>query len=39
MQEDLRSRIDKNIAKIKNIPLAQVEEETTKKAMKFFGIK
>jgi TatD DNase family protein len=31
--------VAKMIAKIKDLPLAQIEEETTKKAIKFFGIK
>ncbi len=31
--------VAKKIAEIKNIPLAQVEDETTKKAKKFFGLK
>lgn len=32
-------KVAKKIAEIKNLPLAQVEDETTKKAIKFFGIK
>ena len=31
--------VAKMIAKIKDVPLEQVEEETTKKAIKFFGMK
>ena len=32
-------RVAKKIAEIKNLPLATVENETTKNAIKFFGIK